>query len=127
MASPDKLSLIIQSGEFGRVHYGLVLASAALATGKPVTLFFTMEGTRALSPGWADAAQEAELAKAGLATFEELISACIELGAVFMVCEMGFRATGLTKDDLRDDIAITDGSAVSFIADASGDGAILYV
>ena len=127
MASPDKLSLIIQSGAFDRVHYALVMASAALATGKSVTLFFTMAGTRALTPDWADADKERSFADDGLATFEELLSACRELEATFMVCEMGLRAESLELDDLRGDISITEGSAVSFLADASSDGAMLYV
>ena len=127
MASPDKLSLIIQSGDFDRVHYALVMASAALATGRPVTLFFTMEGTRALIHGFADVPQETMLAQENLATFEELIAACSEMDAKFMVCEMGLRATGINRPRLRTDIDITDGSAVSFLADASADGAILYV
>jgi len=37
------------------------------------------------------------------------------------------RATGIGRGQFRPDIKITDGSAVSFIADASADGAILYV
>jgi len=127
MASPDKLSLIIQSGDFDRVHYALVMASAALATGRPVTLLFTMEGTRALIHGFADVPQETMLAQENLATFEELIAACSEMDAKFMVCEMGLRATGINRPRLRTDIDITDGSAVSFLADASADGAILYV
>ncbi len=127
MSSPDKLSIVLQSGEFDRVHYALVLASAALATGKPVTMLFSMEATRALVPGWADTAKETELARKGLATFAELMEACRELGARFMVCEMGLRATGLARADLDPDIEIADGSAVSFLADASGTGALLYV
>jgi peroxiredoxin family protein len=127
MASPDKLSLIIQSGAFDRVHYALVMASAALAIGKPVTLFFTMAGTRALTPGWADADKEKTFAADGLATFEELLGACRDLEATFMVCELGLRAEKLVADDLRGDITVTEGSAVSFLSDASGDGAILYI
>lgn len=127
MPSPDKLSLIVQSDAFDRVHYALVLASAALATGKPVTLFFTMQGTRALTPGWADPAREAALADRGLATFAELLDACRELDATFMVCELGLRALDLTRADLRADIAFAEGSAVSFLADASAAGAILYI
>ena len=127
MSSPDKLSLIFQSCDYDRVHYGLVMASAALATGKPVTLFFTMDGTRVLSPGWADSRREAAFAADGIATIEELLSACIELGGSFMVCELGFRATGLTRDDLRSDVDISDGSAVSFLVDASRHGALLYI
>ena len=99
--SPDKLSLIVQSGDFDRVHYALVVASAALATGKSVTLFFTMEGTRALLPGFADVPQETMLAQKNLATFEELIAACAELDATFMVCEMGMRATAIGRAQFR--------------------------
>jgi len=127
MASPDKLSLIFQSGDYDRVHYALVMASAALAIGKPVTLFFTMAATRALTAGWADDAREAAFAADGLATFEELLAACSELDATFMVCELGLRAEKLNREDLRDDIRITDGSAVSFLSDASDKGAMLYV
>ena len=64
MTSPEKLSLIVQSDDFDRVHYALVLASAALATGKPVTLLFAMAATRALTPRWASAAREAEIGRA---------------------------------------------------------------
>ena len=127
MSPPDKLSLIIQSGEFNRVHYGLVMASAALATGKDVTLFFTMDGTRAITLGFADGPQEKMLAQKGLATFEELLIACAEMDATFMVCEMGMRATAGSRGQLRTDIKITEGSAVSFLADASANGAILYI
>ena len=127
MASPDKLSLIIQSGDYNRVHYALVMASAALAVGKPVTLFFTMAATRALTAGWADDVRETAFAADGLATFEGLLSACRELDATFMVCELGLRAEKLTTGDLRDDIPITGGSAVSFLSDASDNGAMLYV
>ena len=127
MASPDKLSFIIQSGDYGRVHYALVMASAALATGKAVTLFFTMDGTRALLTGFADVPEDAALAQKGLATFEELMAACAELGAVFMICELGLRASAVDRGRIRDDIDITEGSAVSFLSDASADGAMLYV
>lgn len=127
MPSPDKLSLIVQSDAFDRVHYALVLASAALATGRPVTLFFAMQGARALTPDWADAAQEAALAEKGLATFAELLDACRELDAKFMVCELGMRALDLSPADLRGDIACAEGSAVSFLADASATGAVLYI
>lgn len=127
MSPPGKLSLIVQSGDQDRVHYALALASAALAIGKPATLFFTMEGTRALTPGWAEPEREAARAAAGIATYEELVSACVALEARFMICGMGLRATGLARSDIRDDVAFEEGSAVSFLADASADGAMLHV
>ena len=42
---------------------------------KPVTLFFTMEGIRALTLNFVDAEAEATLKQKQLATFEELLLA----------------------------------------------------
>ncbi len=45
---PNKLSIIVYSGQFDKVHYALVMASAAAAVGRPVTMFFTMDACIAL-------------------------------------------------------------------------------
>ena len=56
---PDKLSIVVYSGKFDEVHYALVMASAAAAVGRPVTMFFTMDACIALkkpnlgeAPAW---------------------------------------------------------------------------
>jgi len=56
-----------------------------------------------------------------------MLDACIELDAKFMVCEMGLRATGIASEDLRDDVKLTEGGAVSFIDDASRHGTMLFI
>ncbi|MBC7951235.1 MAG: DsrE/DsrF/DrsH-like family protein [Rhodospirillaceae bacterium] len=129
----DKLSIVVFSGEFDRVHYALVMAAGAIATNTPVTLFFTMGAAKALKKdgGWrqlpgaveADAGFQAK----NLAAFEELLDACVALGVTFMVCEMGLKALGLDPADLRDDVPLTQGGVVTFLADASKDGAMLFV
>ena len=144
-ASPDKLSIVVFSGDFDKVHYALVLATGAAAIGKAVTLFFTMEASRALlkpaadgapawrglpvgSPLWADAgAMDDDFRARDLATFEELLTACPELGVKFLVCEMGLKAMDLERADLRDDIPIDDGGVVTFVTDASAAGAMLFI
>lgn len=140
---PNKLSLIINSGDFDKVHYALAMASAAVAINVPATLFFTMEAIRALkksgaaeSPGWhalraADgrdaAAVDDEFASRGVARFDELLEACRDLGAVFMVCDMGLRAIGLELADLREDIDYSEGGLVTFLNDARADGAMVFI
>ena len=141
---PDKLSIIVYSGEFDKVHYALALASSAVATNQAATLFFTMGACRALvragpdgTPGWhgldagPDRAPPAETdrdyARLGVATFDELFSACVELGVRFIVCEMGLRAVGIDAKDLRDDLTIDTAGIVTFLGDASKDGAMLLV
>ena len=133
-----RLSLIIFSGDFSRIHYALVMASAAAATNVPVTVFFTMEASHAVlaDDGWHGLAGEEPYSAAeidssyvasGVAGFGELMVACAELGVRFMVCEMGLRVLGLDADDLRGDLEITPGGVVSFLADAGDQGRIVFI
>ncbi len=127
MPSPQKLSKIIQSDDYDKVPSALVLASSALAIGKSVTLFFTMSGTRTLTPGWVNKGREDKFKKKGLATFETLIDACNKMQASIMVCQMGLLSVDLSGQDLRKDIKIIEGSAVTFISDLEINGALLCV
>ncbi|MCK5445970.1 MAG: DsrE/DsrF/DrsH-like family protein [Rhodospirillaceae bacterium] len=136
---PDKLSLIVFSGDFDKVHYALVMASGAAAIGTPVTLFFTMEGARALvgKDGWKTQpapepfkdgkTMDAEFIRRGVADFETLLEACREMEVRFMVCEMGLKAYGIERSQLRDDITLEQGGVVTFINDASKDGTMLFI
>lgn len=135
---PDKLSIVVFSGLFERVHYALVMASAAIATNKPVTLFFTMGAARALlkHSGWlrlscdeagSALAMDEMFKQRGIGSFEELLSACVSLGVRFQVCEMGLKALGIEKEELRPDVPLSLGGVVTFLSDASQDGAMLFV
>ncbi len=125
MPIPDKLSLVIQSDDPGRVHYAFAMAAAALAVGKPVTMLFAMEGARVLTRSWSSGLGARPAA--GIASFEELLSSCVELEGRFMVCGAGLEAVGLAFEDLRDDVPFEEASAVGFLADASRHGQMLYV
>ncbi|HCK19315.1 hypothetical protein DYI21_19645 [Thalassospira tepidiphila] len=137
--TPKKLSLVVFSGTFEKVHYALVMASAALASGRDVTLFFTMDASRALfaPSGWRHLRTEVDGATAtsidlsystrGIGSFEELLSACVSLNAKFMVCEMGLRALGLENEAKRDDLSIETGGVVTFLNDAKQNGEMLFI
>ena len=137
--SVARLSLVVFSGDFARVHYAMAMAAAALASNTPATLFFTMGACRALtrpsadgSPGWhcldgAAAEADAALKAKGLAGFAELLDACAVLGATMMVCEMGLKAIGLGLDDLDPALTISRGGLVTFLAEAEGDGGMVFV
>ena len=144
MTGPEKLSLVVFSGGFDRVHYALVMASACAASNRAATLFFTGRAVLALArpddagrPGWhrldpADdgatpAERDAGFAARGLATMEELLEACAALGVSVMVCEMALKAIDLTVEDLRDDIPATRAGVVSFLNDAPQQGGLLFV
>jgi peroxiredoxin family protein len=140
---PEKLSVLVFSGAYERVHYALVLASSAAAIGKPATLFFTDQALRALrraeaagAPGWRSLPATAgsdggtvddDHRARGVAGFEELLTACVELGVRFIACEMGLRAMNLQPAALRSDIPIEVAGVVTFLADASAKGPMLVL
>jgi peroxiredoxin family protein len=138
LAEAERLSLILLSGSFERIHYGLAMASAAAALARPVTLFATLGATRAFlaagadgRPGWAGLALGPDVADPGLpdglaldarnrqrgvAGFEELLQACIGLGVEIIVCEMGLRAQDLAAAALRADLPIQRAGLATLLA-----------
>lgn len=134
----ERLSIVLLSGSFERVHYGLCIASTAAALERPVTLFATLGALRALvaadadgRPGWmalpvaeepagsgvADGgALDARNRARGVAGFEELLEACLTLGVEFMACEMGLRALALEPVALRSDLELKPGGLATLLA-----------
>ena len=130
---PDKLSIVVFDGRFERVHYALVMASAAAATSRAATLFFSGRALMALTPGgWRrldgePGPTDAAFRKKGVADFEALLEACRDLGVRFIACEMGLRAAGLAAADLDPDLPIEIAGVVTFLGDAPKTGAILFI
>ncbi len=141
----EPLSIAVHAGDFDRVHYALVMASAAAASDRRVTLFFTGHAIAAvaagsqgpaegLTVGWhalearpEDAVtRDATLRARGVAGFEELLTACRELGVHFIVCEMALRAAGLEAQALRTDLALERAGVVTFLNQGAG-GALMFV
>ena len=143
---PAKLSIVVFSGDFDKIHYAFVMAGAAAAINIPVTLFFTMGATRALladhdgRPAWRSL-PAGEIGNDGdtggdiddgfkertVATFEDLLQACVAMDVKFMVCDMGLRALDLEGAVFREDIPIESGGMVSFLNDARAQGQMVFV
>jgi peroxiredoxin family protein len=132
----ETLAIAVHSGAFDRVHYALVMASAAAATDRKATLFFTGQAVRALhgAEGWhalaaapeGAMARDATLRTCQVAGFEELLAACGDLGVRLIVCEMALRAAALDAAGLRPDLKIEVAGVVTFLHAAAG-GQIVFV
>jgi peroxiredoxin family protein len=111
------LSIILRSDEYEDAHYALAMASAALAVNQPAVLFFTMGGLRALMtpPQLQDWGRDALNRERGVGDFETLLQACIELGARFIVCEMGLRSLTIDRAALRRDVPFTVAGIVTLL------------
>lgn len=140
----DRLSIVVYDGHYDKVHYALAMASSAAALEMPVTLFFTMNACRALmlsakdnQPLWrvmplsesdgAGVDMDAQFQTQKIGTFEDLLTACVELGVTFMVCEMGLKARNLSAENLRTDVPVKPGGLVTFLSDASKTGSIVFI
>jgi predicted peroxiredoxin len=93
------------------------MASAALAVNQAAVLFFTMGGLRALTtpPQLQDWQRDALNRERGVGDFETLLQACIELGARFIVCEMGLRSCAIDRATLRSDVPFTVAGIVTLL------------
>ena len=115
--SQGGLSIIVRSAKYEDAHYALAMASAALAVNQTAVLFFTMGGLRALMtpPALQDWERDALNRQRGVGDFETLLQACIELGARFIVCEMGLRSLAIDRAALRSDVPFTVAGIVTLL------------
>ena len=91
----DTLGILLISGGHERAHYAFVLACGAAAMGRPVVLFATNEGCRALLAMLDDDPRDAAVRAAGVAGLAELRDAAIELGVRLLACDAGLRMAGI--------------------------------
>jgi peroxiredoxin family protein len=94
----EPLGILLISGSHERAHYAFVLASGAAALGRPVVLFATNAGCRALLADWStleDPGRDAAVRARGVAGLGELREAAKELGVRMIACEAGLRMVGL--------------------------------
>ena len=115
------------------------MASAAAATDRPVTLFFSGRALHLFladasdgTPGWAalnsgetgknSIQQNEEFRNDGVGTIDELALACVNLNVSFYRCDMGVKATKLDAAMFRTDIPTQSGGLVSFLSEAEKEG-----
>jgi peroxiredoxin family protein len=119
---PDPpLAILLLSGAHDRAHYTFVLAAGAAALGRPVIVFATNGGCRALLADWsalADAGRDAVIRARGVAGLGELREAAQELGVRLIACEAGLRAEGLEDAALLPGVEVL--GVASFLDAARG-------
>jgi peroxiredoxin family protein len=133
------LAIVVFSGGYDRVHYALVLASAAAATDRPTILFFTHRALPALlaDDGWQqldpadDGSTAAErdrlLRQRKVADMAELLESAGALGVRFIACEMGWRTLGIDKPNLRADLNVETAGVVTLLSEIPASAQLLFV
>ncbi len=119
---PEPLAILLITGTHERAHYAFMLAAAAAAIGRPVVLFATNDGCRALLRDWSslpDAPRDALIQQQGIAGLDELRDAASDLGARLLACDSGLRMAGLSSTPLLAAVEIT-GIPAFLVAVGSG-------
>jgi peroxiredoxin family protein len=114
-------SLVLHDGQYDRVHYGLVMASAAAAIGRTVTILFAGSAVEVLQQSYVLPEQDNQFQARGVAGLEELLGACHELGSRVIVCETALAIADIKAVDLRTDLALETGGFVTYL-NAIGEG-----
>jgi peroxiredoxin family protein len=120
-------SLVIHAGVFGRVHYGLVMASAAAAVGRSVTILFAGEAVAILASNYSPPDEDARNIALGIASFDELLSACHDLKVRMIVCETALAQARLKTEDLRTDLTLETGGFVTYLNATNAKGQSMFV
>jgi len=95
---PERLGLLLLSGDHERAHYAFVMASGAAALGREVVLFATNRGCLALMTDWSGlhgAARDETVMARGVAGLDELREAALALGVRLSACEAGLRSEAI--------------------------------
>ena len=117
----NKVAIIASNGGLFDAYKVYNIATAAAATDKEVTIFFTFEGLNLIHkqgmqalpmPEGREAIAEG-FAKANVPSIPQLVAMSQELGVKFIACQMTMDVMGLTVEDFVDGIEV--GGAVTFL------------
>jgi predicted peroxiredoxin len=96
---PDKIAILVVTGDEQRLWAALTYAASSAALGKTVSVF--LSGHAAVC-GHREflAALDASHRTIGVATCAELFASCGELGVGFFVCQTGMQVCSMAAEDL---------------------------
>jgi uncharacterized protein len=123
----EPFAVLLISGTHERAHYAFILATAAAAIGRPVTLFATNGGCRALLADWSgldDAERDARIRAEGVGGLDALREAAIELDVTLIACEAGLRAERLDPAGLLPGVTV---AGVVTLLNRAGSGQIVTI
>ncbi|WP_428394739.1 DsrE family protein [Lichenicoccus sp.] len=121
MPSEGPLGLILLDGGHARAHFAFSFAASAAALDRPVTLFAANAGIHALCRDWRGLSgddHDAVLRARGVAGFESLRSAAVDLGVRLLACEAALKGEAVEPSRLLEAVEVA--GITRFLADLAG-------
>lgn len=134
---PERVTIILHSGEMDKVYSALIIANGALAMGMEAYIYFTFWGLQRLQKGALEKGPlskmnflglgkwmiKRRMRKANVASLRKLMEDFKELGGHVMACDMTMEIMGIEPDDLEQEF-IDDYCAVGTYIQVARDSTV---
>ncbi len=134
---PERVTIILHSGEMDKVYSALIIANGALAMGMEAYIYFTFWGLQRLQKGALEKGPlskmnflglgkwmiKRRMKKANVASLRKLMEDFKELGGHVMACDMTMEIMGIEPDDLEQEF-IDDYCAVGTYIQVARDSTV---
>lgn len=105
------LGILLLDKHYERVHYGLMMAAAALACSRKVVVFATNHAIHGLCKQWEGLeganVEDKKIRANGVGGLVELREAIIEMGGELLACEAGLKIAAISPDRLLPEVKIS--------------------
>jgi peroxiredoxin family protein len=139
--TPERLTIVLHSGDMDKVYSALIIANGALAMGMEATIFFTFWGLQRLKKGALGKGPLSKMnflglgkwmvrqrmKKANVASLEKMLQDFKELGGKIMACDMTMEIMGIRPEDLRQDLIDEYCAVGSFVQEARNSQVTLFI
>lgn len=140
-SGPERVTIVLHSGDMDKVYSALIIANGALAMGMEATIFFTFWGLERLKKGGLEGGPLSRMNMLGLgkwlvkrrmkaanvASLERMLQDFVELGGKVMACDMTMEIMGIRLEDLRQDLIEEYCAVGSFIQEARNSTVTLFI
>jgi peroxiredoxin family protein len=146
---PERLTIVLHSGDMDKAYSALIIANGALAMGMEASIFFTFWGLNLLRKdnplafpaaglergplskmnmlGLGKWMMKRRMKKANVASLERLMADFKELGGKILGCDMTMEIMGIRPEDLRQELIDECVGVGGFIQEARESGTVLFI
>lgn len=140
-ARPEKITMIVHSGDFDKIYSAFIIGNGALAMGMEASMYFTFWGLSRLKKGSLGSGPlskmhmlglgklmvKRRMKKANVVSLERLAQDYKELGGKIFACDMTMDIMGITKEQLRTDLIEEYCAVGTYINEARGSTVTLFI
>jgi peroxiredoxin family protein len=140
-ARPEKITMIVHSGDFDKIYSAFIIGNGALAMGMEASMYFTFWGLSRLKRGALGSGPlskmhmlglgkwmvKRRMKKANVVSLERLAQDYKELGGKIFACDMTMDIMGIAKEQLRTDLISEYCAVGTYINEARGSTVTLFI